>query len=112
MSERGVSIGGNANVSGQIATGDHVTMNQRTGAAGEDAFAKVERLLAEHAGAVAEAGKAARDVADLRAEAAEDDPDTDRMASGLERLGARVSGVAALAAAVGELAAALGLPHS
>ncbi|MDL4814858.1 DUF5955 family protein [Actinomadura opuntiae] len=110
--DRGISIGGHANVSGQVASGDHVTQNQQiVGAAGTDvaeALARVERLLEQHAGDLPEAGRARRDLADVREEAQEDDPDPERMNGALARLARRVSGVAALAEAVHALTTALG----
>ncbi|MQY04431.1 DUF5955 family protein [Actinomadura macrotermitis] len=108
--DRGISIGGHASVSGQVASGDHVIQRQESGAAPRsDAFAEVERLIGEHAAALPEAERARRDLADLRSEAAEADPDTERMQGALERLARRVSGVAVLAAAVHDLAGQLGL---
>ncbi|KAB2370845.1 DUF5955 family protein [Actinomadura montaniterrae] len=111
--DRGISIGGHANVSGQVASGDHVTQNQRiAGASGPDAadaLARVERLLEQHAAELPEAARARRDLADVREEAQEDDPDPERMGGALARLGRRVAGVAALAEAVRALAAAVGM---
>ncbi|WP_433142304.1 DUF5955 family protein [Actinomadura nitritigenes] len=112
--DRGISIGGHANVSGQIATGDNVTQNQQVvgGGAGADvaeALARVERLLDRHAAELPEAARARRDLADVREEAEDGDPDAERMGGALARLGRRVAGVAALAEAVRALAAAVGL---
>lgn len=111
--DRGISIGGGANVSGQIATGDHVTQNQRVNAGPSPdvaaALDRVERLLDEHSADVPEHGRARRDLADVREEAESGDADPDRAAGALERLGRRVGGVAALAEAVRQLAAAMGV---
>ncbi|GAA2156276.1 DUF5955 family protein [Actinomadura napierensis] len=111
--DRGISIGGHANVSGQVATGDNVTQNQQiAGAAGSDvteALARVEALLERHAAELPEAARARRDLADVHEEAQEDDPDPERMGGALARLGRRVAGVAALAEAVRALAAAVGM---
>ncbi|MFB4312079.1 hypothetical protein [Actinomadura sp. GTD37] len=110
--DRGIRIGGNATVSGQVASGDNVTQNQQVDAGPSrevaEALARVERLLDAHAGEVAEHPRARRDFVDVREEAESGDPDTERMAGGLERLGRRVAGVAVLAEAVHGLAAALG----
>ncbi|NKZ02489.1 hypothetical protein [Actinomadura latina] len=111
--DRGIRIGGNANVSGQVASGDQVTQNQQinTGPAREieEALARVERLLETRAGDLDEPARARRDLADVREEAGSDDPDTERMEGALERLGRRVAGVAVLAEAVRGLAGALGV---
>jgi len=110
--DRGVHISGNANVSGQIATGDNVTQNQQVNAApSADAAAALERvaqLLERHAGELDEPQRARRDLADVREEVEEGDPDPERMEGALQRLGRRVSGVAVLAEAVHQLGAALG----
>lgn len=111
--ERGVSIGGNANVSGQIATGDNVTQNQQVNAGPApdvaEALANVERLLAAHAAELDEPGRAGRDLADIREEAESDDPDAERMEGALARLGRRVAGVAVLTEAVQRLAVTAGI---
>ncbi|TDB76596.1 hypothetical protein E1264_38320 [Actinomadura sp. KC216] len=112
--DRGISIGGNANVSGQVASGDNVTQNQQINAAGParevaEALARVERLLADHAAAVPDLGRARRDLADVQEEAESEDPDPERMGGALERLGRRVGGVAVLAEAVRQLGAAVGV---
>ncbi|MER7547173.1 DUF5955 family protein [Actinomadura sp.] len=111
--DRGIRIGGNANVSGQIATGDNVTQNQQIDAGPPsdvaDALARLERLLEAHAGDLDEPARARRDLADVREEAGSDDPDTERMEGALARLGRRVAGVAVLAEAVRALGAALGV---
>ncbi|MFA1550866.1 DUF5955 family protein [Actinomadura chokoriensis] len=111
--DRGIRIGGNANVSGQVASGDNVTQNQQINAGPSsevrEALARVERLLDAHAGDVAEPARARRDLVDVREEAESGDPDAERMAGALERLGRRVAGVAALAEAVHGLAGALGV---
>lgn len=111
--DRGIIIGGNANVSGQVASGDHVTQNQQINAAPSgdvaDALARVEQLLEAHAGDVDEPGRARRDLADIREEADSDDPDPERMEGALGRLGRRVAGVAVLAEAVRALGTALGI---
>ena len=111
--DRGIRIGGNANVSGQIASGDNVTQNQQINAGPPDgvaeALARVEQLLDAHAGDLPEPGRARRDLADVREEAGSDDPDDERMEGALTRLGRRVAGVAALAEAVRALGAALGV---
>lgn len=111
--DRGISIGGNANVSGQIATGANVTQNQQVnaGPSGEvaEALARVERLLEQHAAEVGEPDRARRDLADVREEAESGDADPERTAGALDRLGRRVGGVAALAEAVRQLAAVVGV---
>ncbi|MFI6514762.1 DUF5955 family protein [Spirillospora sp. NPDC050679] len=111
--DRGISIGGNASVSGQVATGDNVTQTQHQGGAAESGaltgLARVERLLDEHADRVPEAGRARRDLADIREELEGDDPDPERMEGALGRLARRVAGVAVLAEAVQNLAGRLGL---
>ncbi|MFA1537700.1 DUF5955 family protein [Actinomadura monticuli] len=117
MSEQGdrrITIGGNANVSGQIASGDNVTQNQQIIASEpdrevRDALARVERLLEAHAGDLDEPGRARRDLADIGEEAESDDPDPERMGGALGRLGRRVAGVAVLAEAVAALGTALGV---
>ncbi|TDD74566.1 hypothetical protein E1293_29375 [Actinomadura darangshiensis] len=107
--DRGITIGGGASVSGQVATGDHVTQNQQVNAGpAAEALARVERLLERHAADLAEPGRARRDLADLREEAESADADPERMRGALERLGRRVGGVAVLAEAVRSLAGALG----
>ncbi|TDE21461.1 hypothetical protein [Actinomadura sp. 6K520] len=111
--ERGVSIGGNANVSGQIATGDNVTQNQQINAGPSpdvaEALATVARLLEAHAAELDEPGRARRDLADIREEAESDDADTERMEGALARLGRRVAGVAVLTEAVQRLAVTAGI---
>lgn len=111
--DRGIRIGGNARVSGQVAAGENVTQHQRIGAgpSGDvaDALARVERLLEAHAAELAEPARARRDLADVREEADSGDPDPERVEGALARLGRRVSGVAALAEAVHALGNALGL---
>ncbi|MEU5992330.1 DUF5955 family protein [Spirillospora sp. NPDC047418] len=112
--DRSVIIGGNANVSGQVASGDHVTQNQQINAAGPgqdvvEALARVARLLEAHAGDLDEPGRARRDLADVQEEAGSDDPDAERMEGALGRLGRRVAGVAVLAEAVGALGTAIGI---
>ncbi|MFS2294791.1 MAG: DUF5955 family protein [Actinomadura sp.] len=111
--DRGISIGGNANVSGQIATGDNVTQNQQinAGPAGEAAetLARVERLLDAHAADLDEPDRARRDLADIREEVESGDADPERVEGALARLGRRVSDVAALTEAVQRLTTVLGL---
>ncbi|WP_067475521.1 hypothetical protein [Actinomadura hibisca] len=111
--ERGITIGGNANVSGQVASGDNVTQTQHQGgAAGSAALAeltRVERLLDEHADQIPEVGRARRDLADVREELEGDDADTERVEGALGRLGRRVAGVTVLVEAVKNLAGQLGL---
>ncbi|MGI5166815.1 DUF5955 family protein [Spirillospora sp. CA-253888] len=109
--ERGIHIGGN--VSGQVASGDHVTQIQQRGGAAEPgplaALARVERLLDEHAGGVPEAGRARRDLADVREELEGGDPDPERVEGALGRLARRVAAVAVLTEAVRDLTGRLGL---
>ncbi|WP_131735947.1 DUF5955 family protein [Actinomadura roseirufa] len=111
---RGISVTGNATVSGQLATGDHVTQNQQVNglAAGEaaEAFALVARLLDRHDRELAEPdrARARRDLADIREEMAAADTDDDRMRGALDRLARRVGAVAALGEAVRQLAAVTG----
>ncbi|NEA24660.1 DUF5955 family protein [Actinomadura bangladeshensis] len=112
--DRGIIIGGNANVSGQVASGDHVTQNQRIDAAAPgqdiaDALARVERLLEAHGADVEEPGRAHRDLADIREEADSGDPDPERVEGALGRLGRRVAGVAVLAEAIHALGTAIGV---
>ncbi|GAA0568152.1 DUF5955 family protein [Actinomadura livida] len=111
--ERGVSIGGSANVSGQIATGDNVTQNQQINAGPApdvaEALANVERLLEAHAAELDEPGRARRDLADIREEAESGDADPERMEGALVRLGRRVAGVAVLTEAVQQLAVTAGI---
>ncbi|MFC5183996.1 DUF5955 family protein [Actinomadura harenae] len=111
--DRGVHIGGNARVSGQISTGDNSVQIQ--GARGDadegtaEALARVAELIAAHEADLPEAARARRDLADVREEAEADDPDDDRMSGALARLARRVAGVTALAEAVHALATRLGL---
>jgi hypothetical protein len=111
--DRGISIGGSAQVSGQIATGDNVTQNQQVNAAPPaavtEALALVERLLDAHAAELPDPDRARRDLADIREETESADPDPERTGSALERLGRRVGGVAALAEGVRQLTTALGM---
>ncbi|RFS83651.1 hypothetical protein D0T12_21775 [Actinomadura spongiicola] len=114
--DRGISIGGNAHVSGMVATGDNVTQNQQVSVASSgDAAAvlerieRIERLLDQYAAEVPELDRARRDLADVREEAESDDADPERVEGALERLGRRVGGVAVLAEAVGQLGAAMGV---
>lgn len=111
--DRRIQIGGSASVSGsQIASGDNVTQTQHLGGEPsplDQAIARVAELLDRHAAELPEAGRARRDLGDIQDEAAEEDPDRDRMADALGRLGGRVGGIAVLAQAVRELAAQLGL---
>ncbi|MFI0350631.1 hypothetical protein [Actinomadura sp. 9N407] len=110
--ERSVNIGGNASVSGQISTGDDTVQIQRTEApvsAAAESLDRVERLLERHAAEIAEVDKARRDLADIRREIEESDPDSERIGGALDRLGRRVAGVAVLTEAVGQLTTTLGL---
>ncbi|TDC75177.1 DUF5955 family protein [Actinomadura sp. 7K507] len=110
---RGISIGGNASVSGQIATGDNVTQNQQINAAPSpelgEALAAVERLLEAHTADLDEPGRARRDLADIREEVESGDADTERVEGALARLGRRVAGVSVLAEAVQRLAVTAGI---
>ncbi|MEV5570996.1 DUF5955 family protein [Spirillospora sp. NPDC052269] len=111
--DRGVRIGGNARVSGQISTGDNsVQIQNATGGADEgtaSAIGRVADLIDAHEADLPEAARARRDLADIREESETDDPDGDRVSGALERLTRRVGGVAALAEAVHALAGRLGL---
>lgn len=112
--DRGIRIGGNANVSGQVASGDNVAQYQQAAPAGRAAdvaaaLDRLDRLLAAHEAELTEPGRARRDLADVREEAGSGDPDPERMEGALARLGRRVAGVAVLAEAVGALGAALGM---
>jgi hypothetical protein len=101
--DHSVYIGGRANVSGQVASGEHVTQTQHIAAADPQltaAFDRLERLLDEHAAELAEPDKARRDLADIRAEAAEPAPDRDRISDSLNRLAHRVAAVGGLAGIV------------
>ncbi|RKS71151.1 hypothetical protein BZB76_5637 [Actinomadura pelletieri DSM 43383] len=111
--DRSIIIGGHAQVSGMIATGDNVTQNQQVNIASSEELAvaldRIERLLERHATDVPELEGARRDLADVRTEAESGDADTERTEKALRRLGRRVGGVAVLAEAVGQLGAVIGL---
>ncbi|WP_026414785.1 DUF5955 family protein [Actinomadura oligospora] len=111
--DRGVRIGGNARVSGQISTGDDSVQIQGARSGEDDGTAgaldRVADLIDAHEADLPEAARARRDLADIREEAEADDPDGDRMSGALERLARRVGGVAALAEAVHVLAGQLGV---
>lgn len=101
----GVHIGGNANVSGPVASGQHFTQTQHIAAPAfpphlAETFDRLERLLDEHAAELAEPDKALRDLADVKAEAGEPAPDRDRISDSLNRLAHRVAAVAGLAGIV------------
>jgi Family of unknown function (DUF5955) len=104
-----VQIGGNARISGsQIASGQNVSQTQNLGGAPESppvqqAIARVAELLDRHSGELPDAHRARRDLDDIRQETAEADPDRDRVTDALNRLGARVAGIAVIAEAVREL---------
>jgi CHASE3 domain sensor protein len=105
--DHSVHIGGNAIVPGQVASGERVTQTQHITAADPQltaAFVRLEGLLDEHAAELAEPDKARRDLADVRAEAAEPAPDRDRISDSLKRLARRVAAVGGLAEAVQLLA--------
>ena len=103
--DHSVHIGGNANVSGPVASGERVTQTQYIAAPDPrlaETFDRLERLLEEHAAELAEPDKARRDLADVRAEAAEPAPDRDRdrISDSLNRLAHRVAAVGGLAGIV------------
>lgn len=108
-----VQIGGNARVSGsQIASGQNVEQTQhfdgvQDGSPVEQAIDRVAELLERHSAELPDAHRAHRDLDDIRQEVSENDPDPDRIAHALDRLAARVAGIAAIAAAVRELASLL-----
>jgi hypothetical protein len=105
--DHSVHIGGNATVSGQVASGDKVTQTQHVTYADpqlNDALDRLEQLLDRHAADLAEPDKARRDLADVRAEVAEPEPDKDRISDSVKRLTARVASVGALAEAVRQIA--------
>ncbi|MFC5745973.1 hypothetical protein [Actinomadura rugatobispora] len=110
--DRGIVIGGSARVSGQIASGDSVTQNQQVnttvGTEAAVALDRVEQLLDQYGERLPEGARARRDLEDVRRELAETDPDEERIAGAMERLGRRVAGVAVLAEAVGAALGALG----
>lgn len=110
--DRSVNISGGT-FSGQINTGDHVTMNQANQAnqAPADLVAALDRLaelLARHAEALPEPERAARDLRDVREEVESADPDVPRRDSALARLTTRVAGVSPLLAAVETVRGLLG----
>jgi hypothetical protein len=108
--DHSVHIGGNATVSGQVASGEHVTQTQHVATADPRivaAFDRVEALLDKYAADLAEPDKARRDLADARAEAGEPAPDRDRISDSLKRLARRVATVGVLTEAVQILAEVL-----
>ncbi|MGK5555820.1 DUF5955 family protein [Actinomadura kijaniata] len=100
-------------VSGQVGSGRNVHQTQNAGAArtGEvqAALDRLEELLRRHAERVTEADRAARDVAALRRELQEPDPDPEALRDTTGRLARRVAGVTVLVEAVNGLTALLGL---
>ncbi|WP_119726973.1 DUF5955 family protein [Thermomonospora amylolytica] len=108
-----VQIGGNANISGsQIASGRNVHQTQHVEQGGdvsavEQAIARIAELLERHRAEIDEPHRARRDLEDIQEEVAEAEPDRERVAHALQRLGTRVAGIAVLAQAVADLAALL-----
>jgi uncharacterized protein DUF5955 len=72
-----------------------------------DALDRLERLLGQHANALAEPDEARRDLAAVREEAGRTDRDDGRLADALRRLAGRVTAVGVLAEAVRQLSAQL-----
>jgi hypothetical protein len=108
--DRSIHIGGNAHVSGQVAGGEQIIQTQHIAGADPgpaevlDRLDRLERLLDQHAAELAEPDKARRDLADVRAEVAEPEPDPDRISDSVKRLTRRVASVGALAEAARLLA--------
>ncbi|MEU8321882.1 hypothetical protein AB0C33_26320 [Nonomuraea sp. NPDC048881] len=103
----GVHISG-GEVSGPIAVGPHsrATVNNLGGSApGEAArlLDRLERLLAEHEAEVTEPARARRDVADVRQEIEQADPDRSRVLDALKRLSARAAEVSVIVEVVGQI---------
>ncbi|NKZ08015.1 hypothetical protein [Actinomadura latina] len=102
-------IGGDAQISGQVAMGRIVRQEQHTVAASpeRDLLDRVAALIDEHAAELPEASRAVRDLADVRQEVDAEDADPERRDNALRRLADRVAPVAAIAEAVRQLADAL-----
>jgi hypothetical protein len=89
---------------GPVAMGRDVTVNvNQTDGADElrAQLAELRQLIAAHAGQVD--ARAQRDVDDIESEAAQPDPDPDRIRDTLTRLAGRVGAVGSLVAAVSRL---------
>lgn len=104
----GVHISG-GEVSGPIAVGPHsrATVNHlgRPGP-GEEVSRLLDRLaelLAEHEGRVSEPERARRDLADVRQEAEEAEPDRARVMDALKRLSARAAEVSVIVEVVTQI---------
>jgi hypothetical protein len=97
----GIHVNG-GHVSGPIAFGAHASAtvnNIGSPAVPEGAAAlldRLERLIGEHAGSIQEPGKASRDLADVRGELREAEPDSGRITDALKRIAARAAEVTAI----------------
>ncbi|GAA3533179.1 hypothetical protein GCM10022419_010430 [Nonomuraea rosea] len=105
--EYGVHISG-GDVSGPIAMGAHAraTVHNVTMAAGGELgqlLDRLERLLGEHEAKLAEPHRAARDVADVRQELAEAEPDRSRVLDALKRLSVRAAEVSVIVEVVSQI---------
>ncbi|MCO5968775.1 DUF5955 family protein [Actinoallomurus soli] len=110
---------GDLNISGgnqgpiNTGSGTQDNRNMTIGVAGspaaEDALTRLERLLDEHAPRLEEGDEARADLDDVRDQARKEKPDERRLADTLKRLSERVAAVGALAVAVKEVAAKLGV---
>ena len=91
-------------VNGSMAVGSHAqatTYHTTTGTGGDDlraALADLRRLIAAYPQQIDP--RAGRDVEDIEAEAAQPEPDPDRIRDALSRLAGRVGAVGTLVAAV------------
>ncbi|NUO96960.1 MAG: hypothetical protein HOW71_14970 [Nonomuraea sp.] len=103
----GVHISG-GEVNGPIAIGPHsrATVNNLGQAGPGEAARLLDRLaqlLAEHEGRVAEPERARRDLADVRQEAEQAEPDRARVMDALKRLSARAAEVSVIVEVVGQI---------
>ncbi|NRQ30969.1 hypothetical protein HII36_03860 [Nonomuraea sp. NN258] len=102
--EYGMHISG-GNVSGPIAMGPHAraTVNNFADPAAARLLDRLEQLIGEHQSEVAEPERALRDVADVRQELAETEPDRSRVLDALKRLSARAAEVSVIVEVVGQI---------
>lgn len=111
MGDLNISGGNQGPINTGSGTQDNrnMTIGAFGSAATEDALTRLERLLDEHAPQLEEGEEARADLEDVRDQAGKDKPDKRRLTDTLTRLSERVAAIGALAAAVKEVAAKLGV---
>jgi hypothetical protein len=101
----GLHISG-SNLYGPVAQGDHASATQYgSGASGggealPTMLQELRQLIATHAASIDNPGNAGRDLDEIEAEIARDEPDRERLVDTLARLARRVATVTTVATAV------------